>query len=59
MNDPGGAQLGSGRQEGGQELKPLPGAGLGCGGESGAIPALEPLRLSRSGYQLQSSVTQA
>lgn len=38
MNDPGGAQLGSGKQEGGQELKLLPGAGMGCEGESGAIP---------------------
>lgn len=38
MNDPVGAQLGSGRQEGGQELKPLPGAGSGYGGESGASP---------------------
>lgn len=43
MNDPGGAQLGSGRQEGSQELKPLPKAGLGSGGESGASPPLEPL----------------
>lgn len=43
MNDPGDAQLGSGRQERGQELKPLPGAGSGCGGESGASPPLEPV----------------
>lgn len=38
MNDPLGAQLGSGRQEGGQELKLLSGAGSGYGGESGASP---------------------
>ena len=58
MKDPGGASLGSGRQEGGQKLKPLPGAGSGRGGESGASPPLESLRLRCSGCQLQSPVTQ-
>ena len=58
MTDSEEALLGSGRQEGGQELKPLPGAASGCGGESGASPPLESLRLCCSGCQLQSPVTQ-